>query len=191
MAKFTRLHNIYSKIAEEEEIDNYPGIDSLTDPELTADFIWGNLEKLHTNCVIPILNNFGEENIRITSAYRSNELNEYVGGVSDSHHTKGYAVDLISLSHPSSMLWNWCYVNLEFNQLIWEFPERGDFTNADFDFSWIHISYIEGNNPKIGTMSSNINFYHEMVDEEQIEPVTRKGVYSHGITIADETLVGS
>ena len=138
---FNILHNIKSKLAEENNINNFPGVDVNSNPTLTYNFIKNNLRLLHQNCINPMLQVF--PGLRITSAYRSIELNKHLGGVPDSQHTRGYAVDLISTSHPSSLLWNFCYQNLSsFNQLIWEFPERGDFTPSKTQFSWIHISYI-------------------------------------------------
>ena len=189
-AKFKRAHNIISALATSNGIDNYPGADEYLNPNLTADFIWGNLEKLHEKCIIPLLDAFGAENIKITSAYRSIDLNKLMGGTENSQHISGYAVDLVSTKHSSSELWNYCNQFLEFNQLIWEFPERGDFTHIDYDFSWIHISYIEGNNIKTRTMSSDVEIYHEMIDEGQTEPVNRRGKYSHDIIEADESIVG-
>ena len=191
MEKFKRIHNILSPLAEQNSIDNYPGADEYLDPNLTADFIWGNLEKLHVNCVVPILEAFGSDNIRITSAYRCMDLNKLMGGTETSQHVSGHAIDLVSIKHESSVLWNWCKDNLsEYNQLIWEFPERGDFTHIDYEFSWVHISYIEGNNPKTHTMSSEVEIYHELMDEGYVDEMIRRGKYLHDIPEADDTIVG-
>lgn len=191
MTKFKKIHNIYSKLANNNGINNYPGVDEYLDPTLTEDFIWNNLNLLHTNCIIPIVEAFGIEDIKITSAYRSTELNKLMGGTETSQHVKGYAIDLLSLSKSSSVLWNWCFQNLpEWNQLIWEFPEREDFTNADQPFSWVHISYIEGNNPKTCTMSSEVEVYHELMDEGYPEEMIKRGKYLHNIPEADESIVG-
>tara|TARA_Y100000592_G_scaffold101146_1_gene185985 strand:+ start:1152 stop:1724 length:573 start_codon:yes stop_codon:yes gene_type:complete len=190
MARFKKIHNIVSEIATSNNINNYPGVDVDSDPLLTADFIWGNLTKLHTNCIIPILEEFGSNNIKITSAYRCKELNLFLGGTENSQHTKGYAIDLVSSTHASSLLWNWCFQNLsEWHQLIWEYPERGNFINANHNFSWVHISYIEGNNPKTCSFSSEVDSYHEHYKKEEIEPVMKRGNYTHGITFANETII--
>ena len=186
MARFKKIHSIYSKIAEDHNINNYPGVDQNTNPTLTSDFIFTNLKLLHTNCINPILDEFGTS-IRITSAYRSIELNKHLGGVPDSQHTRGYAVDLISTSHPSSLLWNWCFQNLSsWNQLIWEYPEKNNFTSNDQPFSWVHISYIEGNNPKITSLSSEKENLHTSYQSELTQKI---GNYTHGITSADENLI--
>ena len=186
MARFKRIHSIYSKIAEDQNINNYPGVDAEGYPTLTSDFIFSNLQLLHTNCINPMLDAFGSS-IKIISAYRSIELNNVLGGVSNSQHTRGYAVDLISLNDPTSLLWNWCFQNLTtWNQLIWEYPERGNYTDEDQPFSWVHISYIEENNPKISSLSSEKENLHESYKNEL---TNRIGNYTHGITLADETLI--
>ncbi len=186
---YKRIHNISSNLASSNNIDNYPGKDEYWDSTLTSDFIWNNLSILHNKCITPLIEIFGDD-IKIISAYRCIELNKHMGGTETSQHTKGYAIDLVSINHPSSVLFNWCKTNLpEWNQLIWEFPEKGDFISPLYAFSWIHISYIEGNNPKTCTLSSEVDYYHNHYEEEEIEPITRRGKYTHGITFADENLI--
>ena len=47
------------------------------------------------------------------------ELNLLLGGVENSQHIYGYAIDIVSPNYPSSLLWNWCYQNLPlYHQLI-------------------------------------------------------------------------
>ena len=176
---FKLIHNIESKIARDNNINNYPVFDE--------EIIWDNLYQLHINCVKPILENFGPNNIKITSAYRTEEVNKIIGGISDSHHLYGYAIDLISINHDSADLFNWCKLYLpEWNQLIWEYPERGSFTNANFDFSWIHISYVKENNPKLCSMSSKVeNIHNAYINDSTI----RTGNFTHNIDLADKTLL--
>tara|TARA_B100000287_G_scaffold404620_1_gene427464 strand:- start:2021 stop:2692 length:672 start_codon:yes stop_codon:yes gene_type:complete len=185
--------------AESAGIDNTPGVDSIPavgdiepvkegeiyDIKLTADFIWSNLNNVFTNCVIPIQNHFDANgvSIGITSAYRSVRWNYNQGGVDNSHHIYGYAVDLISLKHSSAEIVNWCISNLpEWNQLIWEFPENGDFSPSNKNCSWVHISYIEGNNPKITSLASKLPDLHEQYADSD---TLRNGQYSHYIKMAD------
>ena len=188
---FKKIHNIYSQLAITEDINNYPGVDTTSDPTLTDEFIWDNLSKLHTKCINPLVQAFGVEDIKITSAYRSKTLNNALGGSSESLHIKGYAVDIISLTHPSSILFNWCKDNLpEWNQLIWEYPERGSFVNADFDFSWIHLSYVEGDNQKILSISSKVPSIHNAyIAEDNDETYFKNGDYTHNINEADENKI--
>ena len=186
MIRFNRIQNIYSPVAIRNNINNYPGADVYKDASLTAEFIWGNLSKLYQNCVNPILDAFGNK-VRITSAYKSCEVEKILGGNQNSQHTRGYAIDLVSVSHPSSLLWNWCFQNLpSWNQLIWEYPEKGDFITNTLDFSWIHISYIPGNNPKLTSISSKREDLHEMYKNQKTNKI---GNYTHGINLADNTLI--
>lgn len=186
MVRFNRIHNIYSKVASDNNINNYPGVDISKDITLTESFIFSNLTHLYKNCVNPLLDQFGNV-IRITSAYKSCALEEFLGGSTNSQHTRGYAIDLVSVSHPTSLLWNWCFQNLpSWNQLIWEYPERGNFSSTLQPFSWIHISYIPENNPKLTSISSKREDLHEMY---QNELTTRIADYTHGITLADENLI--
>ena len=184
---FNRGHNIISKVAELNNINNYPGVDQGGDPNLTENKIWSNLSLVHAQCINPILEAFGYQYIRITSAYRSSELNRIIKGNPRSQHILGNAVDIISTNHSTSLIWNWCFQNLpSWHQLIWEYPERGEYTALDQDFSWIHISFIEGNNSKLTSMSSKKDSLHEAYKGEL---TTRIGNYTHGITLADENLL--
>ena len=186
--RFTRAQAISTHgKAEAAGFNNEPGIDVDTDPSLTADFIWSNLDKLFTNCIIPIQNGFDTSenglNIGITSAYRSKAWNEYEGGVDDSHHIKGYAADIISTKFPTYVLFNWCKDNLPvWNQLIWEFPEKGSFITSGKDCSGVHVSYIEGDNPKTLSVASNLNILHELYQDGD---TFRRENYTHYIKEAD------
>lgn len=182
---FNILHNIKSKLAEENNINNFPGVDVNSNPTLTYNFIKNNLSLLHLNCINPMLQVF--PGLRITSAYRCKELNTLLGGVENSQHIYGYAIDIVSPNYSSSLLWNWCYQNLPlYHQLIWEYPERGSFTNANFDFSWIHISYVKENNPKLCSMSSKVeNIHNAYINDSTI----RTGNFTHNIDLADKTLL--
>ena len=183
---FNILHNIKSKLAEENNINNFPGVDVNSNPTLTYNFIKNNLSLLHLNCINPMLQVF--PGLRITSAYRCKELNTLLGGVENSQHIYGYAIDIVSPNYSSSLLWNWCYQNLPlYNQLIWEYPERGNFTGAEgLKHSWLHISYIEGDNIKKTSFSSIRKDLHEMYASEL---TTQKGNFTHGINLADENLL--
>ena len=187
MANFKRIHTIYSKAAKDNNINNYPGADTNIDPCLTETFIWSNIQSLYQNCINHIVNNFGSDAIKITSVYKSSALERFLGGNPNSQHVWGYAADLISTKHTTSLIWNWCFENLpSWNQLIWEYPERGRFTNIDQDFSWIHISFIEDNNIKTTSISSKKENLHKIYEGEL---TTRIGDYTHGITLADENSI--
>ena len=107
-----------SKKGEELGIDNTP-----SDPEI-IDNINFTLKKLNN-----IRTGYGNP-IYITSGYRCDELNTLVGGVKDSWHKKGLAVDL---------KWDYDLItyliqNCSFDKLIRE--RKGDLL-------WIHLQFYK------------------------------------------------
>ena len=187
---FNIKHNIISKKAEELGINNFPGVDRDKDPCLTYDFIINNLNLLHLNCIAPMLREFPPGDLLIKSAYRSSTLNEAITGKANdfsSQHVRGYAIDIVSQGYSSSTVWNWCYQNLPtWYQLIWEYPERGDFTSLDEPCSWVHISYVKNNNPKTASLSSKRTDLHEMYKTEK---TINRGEYTHNIVHAYQQLI--
>ncbi|MEB3355295.1 MAG: D-Ala-D-Ala carboxypeptidase family metallohydrolase [Synechococcales bacterium] len=71
--------------------------------------------------------------LKITSGFRSEALNQAVGGVPNSDHRLGYAVDLVPLATGTRTLAKWIHDNRSFDQLILEF---GSLVNPN----WIHVS---------------------------------------------------
>jgi hypothetical protein len=69
--------------------------------------------------------------IQITSGFRSEKLNELVGGVPNSDHRLGYAADIIPTQVSKLELARWIKRNTSFDQLILEFGE-------DNNPAWIH-----------------------------------------------------
>ena len=82
--------------------------------------------------------------IKIGSGFRSLALNMAVGGVSNSQHMRGEAVDLcIDGDMAKGRKWfEWIKTHCEFDQLIWEKnPKTGNY--------WVHVSYrADGKNRK-------------------------------------------
>ena len=74
----------------------------------------------------------------------------------------------------------------EYYQIIWEYPELGNFARGKGAISWIHISYKENENLNINSVASVREDIHEGVISENS---FRKGSYTHGITLADENLI--
>ena len=183
---FKIIHNIKSELAEQNNINNFPGVDTIDNPILTYDFIIDNLRSLHLNCINPLLTDIPD--VKIKSAYRCKQLNSLLGGVENSQHIFGYAIDIVSDNFPASLIWNWCYQNLPaWNQLIWEYPERGDFNGgANKNCSWVHISYVIGDNTKKTSLSTTRKDLHEMYASEL---TTQKGNFTHGINLADQNLI--
>lgn len=189
--------------AERKGIDNTPGVDSdgVGGQILTSEIIIGNIENLHNKMVDPIMRHFNNlpgssgNSIGITSGYRCKKLNESIKppGAKNSQHIHGCAVDIIYTEGETSEIFNWAVNNLPtYDQIIWEFPEKGRFTVNDpnlpnnFNPSWIHLSYVEGRNRKTTSLATNRDDLHSAV---KTDSTIRRGIYTHGITEADQTLV--
>lgn len=111
-----------SSTAEKLKIRN----DNMTEEVLT------NLKALAEAIFQAARDKFGP--IRISSGYRSPELNKAVGGSQTSQHSKGEALDLQGISVSNKELFMFIKDHLDFDQLIWEF---GTNTNPE----WVHVSY--------------------------------------------------
>ena len=90
-----------------------------------------NMQRLIDNLIQPLRNSIGP--IRVTSGYRSPQLNKAIGGSTRSQHSKGQALDLQYWKEGkmnNKVIYDWILESgLEFDQMI-----------NEFDFSWIHIS---------------------------------------------------
>lgn len=116
---------LYSNTAEQYRIKNTPDLEE-------AD----NLLELIVYCLQPIRNKLNKPMI-ITSGYRCEELNNKIGGVKNSQHTKGQAVDFKVKGMTVKEVINFIVDNgFEFDQLINEYD------------MWVHISYAKGKNRK-------------------------------------------
>lgn len=69
--------------------------------------------------------------IWVTSGFRSDILNEFIGGSKTSQHCKGEAADLKCADN--SKLFHYIKDNIRFNQLIWEFGDENQ-------PQWVHVS---------------------------------------------------
>lgn len=76
------------------------------------------------------------EPIKIGSGFRCKALNKAVGGVYNSQHLKGQAVDLcIDGDIAKGKKWfNYIKDHLPFDQLIWEHNSKGSY--------WVHVSFV-------------------------------------------------
>ncbi len=95
-----------------------------------------NLKKLADKVFEPIRNHFCKP-IRISSGYRSAELNKITKGSSaTSQHSTGEAIDIDMdfTDVTNKEIFDYIKKNLSFDQLIWEF---GTDKNPD----WVHVSY--------------------------------------------------
>ena len=84
-----------------------------------------------------------QEPIKIGSGYRCPALNKAVGGVTNSQHMKGEAVDLcIDGDKIKGKRWfDWIKAHCEYDQIIWEHNAKGSY--------WVHVSFrADGKNRK-------------------------------------------
>ena len=94
-----------------------------------------HLRRLCLNVLEPLRRRFGV--IRITSGFRSPELNERVGGVRSSQHLRGEAADIhISNMETGRKMFDFIRKNLVYDQLLFEHSMRNG-------ACWLHVSYIE------------------------------------------------
>lgn len=88
-----------------------------------------------------VRDHFGKPLI-ISSGYRSEKLNNAIGGARNSQHTKGEAIDIQSTNgYTNADIFNYIKNNLDFDQLIWEYGTRKE-------PKWVHISYKKSGNRK-------------------------------------------
>jgi zinc D-Ala-D-Ala carboxypeptidase len=128
---FTMAEFIKSQTAERKGIDNTPKGEHLD-----------AAKALFENVVQSVRDHFGPT--VINSGYRSQELNEAVGGSSRSQHCKGQAADIEVPGVSNYEVAKWIQDNLDFDQLILEAYRKGI-----PDSGWVHVSYkADGSNRK-------------------------------------------
>ena len=116
---------IYSETAVKNNINNMPDINSLD-----------NMLELIVYCLQPIRDKLQKPMV-ITSGYRNSQVNKLVGGVSNSAHLYGQAVDFtVSGMTPAQVVDFIKKSGVEYDQLINEYDK------------WTHISYVKGKNRK-------------------------------------------
>jgi hypothetical protein len=120
-----------SATAKRRGIANEPSIDHLESLKALAENIF---QPIREEFMCPIF---------ISSGYRSEALNEAIGGSKTSQHSKGEAIDLDADVYgviTNADIFHYIEDSLDFDQLIWEF---GTDDNPD----WVHVSYKrEGEN---------------------------------------------
>jgi hypothetical protein len=94
-----------------------------------------NFKLLAEKVFQPIREHFGVP-IHISSGYRSAALNKAVGGSATSQHCTGEAIDIDmdGTTITNAAIFNYIKDNLEFDQLIAEFP-------VNSNPAWVHVSY--------------------------------------------------
>tara|TARA_R100000654_G_scaffold1871_1_gene6866 strand:+ start:33 stop:491 length:459 start_codon:yes stop_codon:yes gene_type:complete len=116
---------VHSATAKRRGIENIPNEDQLDNMYRVAEFIFEPL-RLYVGGAI-----------KITSFFRSEELNTAIGGSTKSQHCKGQAIDIDDVFGYKTNYEMFAYIrdNLDFDQLIYEF---GSNDNPD----WVHCSYV-------------------------------------------------
>ena len=122
-----------SDSAKRHGIDNTPTDEHLENFKLLAEKVFE-----------PIRAHFGVP-IHISSGYRSQALNKFIKGSLSSQHCKGEAIDIdmdgTSGGVTNKMVFDFIVANLEWDQVIAEFPENGN-------PAWVHVSYVKSGNRK-------------------------------------------
>ena len=115
----------HSDTAKRKGISNIPSEDQM----------W-NMIKLGSMIFEP-LREWAGGPIKISSFFRSEELNRAIGGSASSQHCNGQAFDLDDVygHKTNSEMFDYITTHLDFDQIIWEF---GTDENPD----WIHVSYV-------------------------------------------------
>lgn len=125
MKYFTFKEMIQSNTAKSKGIDNIPTWQEID-----------NLKRL-INTILDPLREWYNKPIIVNSAYRSEALNDAVGGVSTSFHRQGCAADITGGNKiENRKLFDYIKDNLPFTEMGWE--NKGQ---------WVHIAW-NGNNDK-------------------------------------------
>lgn len=100
--------------------------------------------KIVANNVFEPLREYFKVPIKVSSFFRSEELNHAVGGSDRSQHLEGEAMDLDGRYYggvSNKRLFHFIVANLEFDQVIAEYGDE------DTDYLWVHVSFnSDGNN---------------------------------------------
>jgi hypothetical protein len=99
-----------------------------------------NIKILCEKVLEPIRLKFGP--ITLSSGYRSNMLNHFIGGALKSDHSFGRAADIdqdgSGSTYTNNDIFHYIKDNLKFKQLIAEFPKDGK-------LGWVHVAYDADN----------------------------------------------
>jgi zinc D-Ala-D-Ala carboxypeptidase len=122
---------IRSTTARLNNIDNTPDKIQIANGKVVAREIYDKVKSNFKQCFI-------------SSFFRSLSLNKKIKGSKNSQHMKGEAIDIDSHSNVyNKQIFDWIKDNLEFDQLINEFPDKNG------NPSWVHVSFKrQGKNRK-------------------------------------------
>ena len=121
----TYAEAIHSNTAKRKNIDNTPNETQVEAMKLLAEKVFEPLRE------------WVGGPIKVNSFFRSEALNEAIGGSGTSQHCKGQAIDIDDVygRKSNAEMYNWIKENLDFDQMIWEF-------GTDMQPNWVHVSYV-------------------------------------------------
>ncbi len=99
-------------------------------------FIIPNLKLIAENILEPIRDEYGEP-FSPQSWYRCAELNQLLGGKSNSLHRQGLAVDLELLGWDNDDFAHWCAEFLDYDRIILEYHDA-----ARPNSGWVHLQIV-------------------------------------------------
>jgi len=102
-----------------------------------------NIKRLVDNFLQPLRDKINKPLV-VTSGYRSEELNDEIGGSETSQHSKGQAVDIECFGMSNKELATYIKNNMDFDQLILEFYNPDEGPNS----GWVHVSFVGESNRK-------------------------------------------
>jgi zinc D-Ala-D-Ala carboxypeptidase len=144
----------FSKEALKKGLANIPNSIELATMRLTAEKVFEPVRK------------YFNKPIAINSFFRSKIVNKKIGGSLTSQHCKGEAIDIDDTlgGVTNKQIFEYIKNNLEFDQLIVEFP-------IDGKPSWIHVSYNYNKNRGhilISTKRDNKTIYLPYINNEEL-----------------------
>ncbi len=129
--KLTRSFDVKELVRTQKAVDNWP----------THTLAVYNMHVLCWFLLQKVRDHFGRALV-VSSGYRSEKLNELIGGSVESQHCKGEAADFEIPGIDNRELAKWIAANCVYDQLILEFYRSKDGSNS----GWIHCSYrLTGN----------------------------------------------
>lgn len=124
-ANFDLEEFTYSFTAQKRGIINSPTISQIS-----------NLQFLCTSILQPIRDKW-KDTIKVTSGFRSHDLNKVIGGSKTSQHLKGEAADIVC--RDNNALWKMIVEMIEKEEIV-----VGQLID-EYDLKWIHISIPTSN----------------------------------------------
>jgi hypothetical protein len=121
----TYAEAIHSQTAKRKSIDNTPNQTQVDAMKLLAEKVFEPLRE------------WVGGPIKVNSFFRSEALNEAIGGSATSQHCKGQAIDIDDVygRKTNADMYHWIHNNLDYDQMIWEF-------GTDMQPNWVHVSYV-------------------------------------------------